>query len=472
MFDLLTSIDEGKEIKKELSSNKDKYIVINNNSYPKEEVDYYYKKSLFLMQNRYFEKEKIKWGLIIDRKSIIFDMFTHPNIVFETTTKCNLKCEYCGFGDYYDNYGDRKTDYINFDIAKKIIDYNLKLCIKHSGAPIIKFNIGFYGGEPLMNFPFMEKVVQYVKTLETDRIKFTFNMTTNGILLSKHQKFLHDNNFILSISLDGNEFANQYRKLHNGKPSFKIVYKNIKQLQKTYPDYFESNIRISAVHHNKNSLGGVLDFCNKEFSKTPILSQLSDIGIAENKQAAFKEKFFKDPLKKTNRFKCLENEYFELRHLDPLSLFHHNLNKYKYNTYASLLLPRDANRKFRPTSTCNPFNRKMFVTTKGDIYACEKIGRQYLLGNVNKEKVNIDFKGIKEMYKRIFEKAVKLCESCLRITNCSSCVFEIIDYNDEITYCEYYVDNSNQHQYLLSYIEKMEEDPDNYSNSITKYKFS
>ncbi len=27
-------------------------------------------------------------------------------LVFEVTDACNLKCKYCGYGEYYDNYDD------------------------------------------------------------------------------------------------------------------------------------------------------------------------------------------------------------------------------------------------------------------------------------------------------------------------------------------------------------------------------
>ena len=472
MYDMIKEIEKGIEINKILDSNSESKISLNKRQYPKEDVHYYYNKFLFLKQNKFFTKKTINWGQTFSRDMVKYEMFTKPNLVFETTTECNLNCEYCGFGEYYDNYGERDSSYISFDIAKKIIDYTLNLCLKNSGARIIYINIGFYGGEPLLNIEFIKKVVNYVRALENDRVKFKFNMSTNCLLLGKYKDFLYENDFALFLSLDGNEYANSYRKFHNNKPSFEKIFKNIKLLQKTYPEYFSTKVKINAVMHNRNSLGELLEFFEKEFSVSPMLSQLSTIGIAEEKQKEFKERFYKNPIKKLNRFKCKEDEFIDAINLDSLGKFHHNINTYKYHTFSSLTLPRNNNVKFRPTSTCNPFNRKMFVTTKGEIFVCEKIGREYLVGKIDENGVFIDFDRIEELYKDLFNSVLKLCDKCYRFSNCETCIFELIDHNGQIKYCKEYVSKSNYPKYLSKYLEKILERPDNYSDSITKYYFS
>jgi sulfatase maturation enzyme AslB (radical SAM superfamily) len=42
-----------------------------------------------------------------------------PQLVFEVTDACNLKCKYCGYGEFYGNYDSRG----NKKFIHKTIDY-------------------------------------------------------------------------------------------------------------------------------------------------------------------------------------------------------------------------------------------------------------------------------------------------------------------------------------------------------------
>ncbi len=448
-------------------------IRINNNEYSYCDAKFYYSKYLYLIQHKIFQKKRLKWIKEFSKESIMYEIYTRPNIVFETTTSCNLKCEYCGFGDYYDNYGQRVKDVNDYDTAKKIIDFNLDLCHQYSGAEIITFYIGFYGGEPLLNFSFINKIVNYVKQLETDTLKFKFNMSTNCLLLSKYSKFLFENDFSLFLSLDGDAESNSYRKYHNNKPSFQKVFDNIKALQSTYPEYFKRKVKVNSVLHNKNSIGGLIEFFNKEFSINPTLSQLSTIGIASNKVKVFKEKFYSNPTKNVNRFKCFEEQVQKSSNLKLLASFFQNTNVYKFRTYSELLADKETI-NLRPTSTCNPFNRKIFVSTKGELFACEKIGRNFMLGRFDNKNdiVDIYYERINSIYNEIFNKVIKLCKNCYRYENCATCVFELINHDGSISGCHNFIDVNEYPSYLKKYIEIMEESADNYNDSIEKHHFT
>ena len=73
-------------------------------------------------------------------------------LLIEVTDKCNLKCKYCGYGEFYSNYDRRETRNQTFDNVKVLIDYLANLWrsdynISHNNT----VTIGFYGGEPLLN---------------------------------------------------------------------------------------------------------------------------------------------------------------------------------------------------------------------------------------------------------------------------------------------------------------------------------
>lgn len=88
-------------------------------------------------------------------------------VIFETTTLCNLRCEYCCYSEGYDTFDNRRgiLGNLKFESAKSIIDYLVAL-FQHeakSDAPKEPFAISFYGGEPLMNFDVVRQIVEYAE---------------------------------------------------------------------------------------------------------------------------------------------------------------------------------------------------------------------------------------------------------------------------------------------------------------------
>ena len=107
-----------------------------------------------------------------------------PQLTFEITDACNLRCEYCGYGKSYSDYDERKSTRLSPQRAKVLLDYlrslwGSELNISHNQ----NVYISFYGGEPLVNVPFIKEIVSYIEEPDFPSRSFTFNMTTNGILL-------------------------------------------------------------------------------------------------------------------------------------------------------------------------------------------------------------------------------------------------------------------------------------------------
>ena len=107
-----------------------------------------------------------------------------PQLTFELTDACNLRCEYCGYGKSYSDYDERKSTRLSPQRAKVLLDYQRSLWgselnISHNQ----NVYISFYGGEPLMDVPFIKEIVSYIEEPDCPSRSFTFNMTTNGILL-------------------------------------------------------------------------------------------------------------------------------------------------------------------------------------------------------------------------------------------------------------------------------------------------
>ena len=107
-----------------------------------------------------------------------------PQLTFEITDACNLRCEYCGYGKSYSDYDERKSTRLSPQRAKALLDYLGSLWKSELN---VSYNqnvyISIYGGEPLMNVPFSKEIVSYIEEPDCPSRSFTFNMTTNGILL-------------------------------------------------------------------------------------------------------------------------------------------------------------------------------------------------------------------------------------------------------------------------------------------------
>lgn len=137
---------------------------------------------------------------------------------------CNLRCTYCyGDGGQYQDSG-----IMDFDTARNAVDYLLHKSNRN------RLTICFFGGEPLLNFPLIKKVVEYChkETEDSEKI-INFSMTTNGTLLTPEiEEFIINNRIGVQISLDGDrDTQNKNRFDANGNGSYDVVVEKTKRLR-------------------------------------------------------------------------------------------------------------------------------------------------------------------------------------------------------------------------------------------------
>ena len=142
----------------------------------------------------------------VTTRNIEYNLQHLPQVIFEVTDACNLRCKYCAYADMYGGYDERENLKFPFYKAKLILDYLANIWRNNKSEDIIRpFTIGFYGGEPLLNVPFIKKVMEYADGLENIGRKIHYSMTTNAILLDKYMDFLAEKKVQLLISLDGGD---------------------------------------------------------------------------------------------------------------------------------------------------------------------------------------------------------------------------------------------------------------------------
>jgi uncharacterized protein len=122
------------------------------------------------------------------------------------TEDCNLRCKYCIYSDNYAYTRGYSHRHMSFETAKKAIDLYFSL-IEESKRynPWREPVIGFYGGEPLLNFGVLKSCVEYAEE-EYGDFKLNYTTTTNATLLNKEKAdFLMQHGFSIAVSLDGPE---------------------------------------------------------------------------------------------------------------------------------------------------------------------------------------------------------------------------------------------------------------------------
>ena len=120
---------------------------------------------------------------------------------------------------------------MSFETAKHLLDYLFNRWENSiSISEERNIAVGFYGGEPLMNFKLIQKIVEYISKNLPSSINVMYNMTTNALLLDRHIDYLIKHNFKLLVSLDGAEEDNCERVTPKNKNSFSIIYRNLKNI--------------------------------------------------------------------------------------------------------------------------------------------------------------------------------------------------------------------------------------------------
>jgi uncharacterized protein len=134
------------------------------------------------------------------------------------TQRCNLSCDYC--------YVGKTTDSMGLDIADRIINF------AYQNTPASEdIDIGFFGGEPLLEFPRLEEVTQRIEDhpgYDPGRVKLS--VVTNGTLLTTEMaRFMLRHRIAMTISCDGPpDIHDRHRQFPGGGRTSQAVENGIR----------------------------------------------------------------------------------------------------------------------------------------------------------------------------------------------------------------------------------------------------
>jgi uncharacterized protein len=334
-------------------------------------------------------------------------------ITLQITQQCNFRCQYCCYSDDYENrhHSNRK---MSFETAKKGIDF----LISHSGETT-RIDIGFYGGEPLLEFDFIKQCIQYGKA-QAEGKKLSFSITTNGSLINeKTIDYLVQQEVSLTISLDGpREIHDKNRKFAgSGCGTFDRVMQNIEIIKAKYPDYLQKML-FSVVIDTENDFS-----CMNEFFLS--CQTINESGITAT--------LINDMYKKTAA--TSREEFFEKRNYEQFKLYLALLNrldmrhisKVSMNGYDSLkqlndkLKPTEAlPDKFHHSGPCVPGALRLFMDVNGDFFPCERVSeasKTMKIGNVN---TGFEIEKVRKIL-NIGTLTQDQCKNCWAVRFCGLC---------------------------------------------------
>lgn len=344
-------------------------------------------------------------------------------LVLNVTEDCNFRCKYCVFSGLYEHVRTHSKKYMSFDVAKKAIDCYLSLFNEgRKYNPLRAATIGFYGGEPLLNFNLIKKSIEYIEHTY-DPARIVYSMTTNGSLLDKEKAdWLMQHKFKLAISLDGpEEEHNRNRVYASGKGTFKDVMKNINYIMSQGYDRITS----LPIYDWKSNL-----FKLEEFFVRVNVPPIAAVNLIADRGLYYEQFVYEDFLKYSEQRKEAEKHYY--KNYDRITqgksvfncLFGESAARAIFNT-----VPLSSPPKLLPfTGTCMP-GRKIFVDVDGNLHMCQVINYFFPIGTVD-EGLNLEL--ISERLSEYFKHTDK-CPECKMRNGCSQCYYRLADGN-KITY--------------------------------------
>ena len=325
------------------------------------------------------------------------------------THDCNLRCEYCFASQ--GTYNGEKA-FLSFETGKKAFDY----LVKNSGNRR-NLEVDFFGGEPLMNFETIKKLVDYGRSLEKEYNKhFRFTVTTNGLLLDEEKMdYINENMDNVVLSIDGRKETNdRMRKTINGKGSYDLIIDNYKKFinKRGNKDYFvrgtftSNNLDFSEDVRHMRELGF------DKISVEPVVAKMEE-------KYALKEEHA-DILKK--EYEKLAEYYIES-----------NNDKNKRFEFFHFNIELDGGPCiYKRSAGCGAGTEYVAVTPSGELYPCHQFvgNEEFIIGNVEEGITN---RTIADKFKNVSVNDKPACRDCWAKYFCSGgCHANAYNFNKDL----------------------------------------
>lgn len=330
-------------------------------------------------------------------------------LLLNVSEDCNFRCDYCLYSGKYYFERTHSQKKMNKDIAQKAIDFFFAHNIRSD--PVY---FSFYGGEPLLAYDLVRNCVDYTKERYYHK-NVIFGMTTNGSLLTFDKfDFIVKNNFNLLVSLDGpKRIHDRNRKYPNQSGTYETIMSNLKKLRTYSSDYYKEigflatvpdPIELKVINEffkNNELVKGhrvTTSFVNPYDTNVSIISHPEE--VMDKMWSDLANEHCKSIIQRSN-FSPLLQRLFDL---DLKIIYEREMNI--INPYIPL------------KGACVPGNRKIFVTSSGDIHICERVGNAFKIGDVHR---GINYDKVIELVDEYIKLNQTDCPTCWAVRLCRPC---------------------------------------------------
>ena len=333
--------------------------------YPEDEIKNCYREVIALKESgKLFSKdnfENLSGKLKEKSKGIIKALCLH------VAHTCNLNCSYC-FASQGKYHGERAV--MSYEVGKRALDF----LVENSGTRR-NLEVDFFGGEPLLNFEVVKRLVAYARSIEKEKNKnFRFTLTTNGLNIDDDViEFANREMHNVVLSLDGRkEVHDRFRVDYAGNGSYdKIVPKFQKLVEaRGGKNYY---IRGTYTHYNPDFLKDIekmLELGFTEISIEPVVCKKGDASALTEED-----------------FPVLCEQYEKLAEL----MIKRDKEGKPFTFYHYILDLQDGPCIYKRISGCGSGTEYMAVTPWGDLYPCHQfVGEEkFKLGDIYEGVTNI-----------------------------------------------------------------------------------
>lgn len=330
--------------------------------------------------------------------SLAFDLKKKSNVIkalcLHVAHTCNLSCSYC-FASQGKYKGERGL--MSFEVGKRALDF----LVENSGTRT-NLEVDFFGGEPLMNWDVVKKIVAYGRSIEKEKgKKFRFTLTTNGVLVDDDViEFSNREMHNVVMSIDGRrEIHDYYRKDYAGNGSYDRIIPKFQKFAKSRGDtgYY---VRGTYTHLN-------VDFTNDIFHMADLgFTQLSmePVVCAPTDPEALTEEDFP---KLCEQYEILAKEMIRRKKEGREITFYHYMIDLSHGPCI-----------YKRISGCGSGTEYMAVTPWGDLYPCHQFvgDEKYLMGNIWDGVTN---ESVRDEFRKCNVYSRRECDDCWARLYCS-----------------------------------------------------
>ncbi len=307
---------------------------------------------------------------------------------------CNLACKYC-FAEEGEYHGRRAL--MSYETGKAALDFLI-----HNSGNRRNLEVDFFGGEPLMNFDVVKRLVAYGREQEKLHNKnFRFTLTTNGVLLNDDiMEFANKEMDNVVLSIDGRkEVHNNMRPFRSGDGSYDLIVPKFQRFaeSRNQERYY---VRGTFTHFNLDFSKDVLHLADlgfKQISVEPVVAEETDAYALREEDLPVLFKEYDDLAKEMVERKKSGKDF---------NFFHFMIDLEGGPCVAKRL------------SGCGSGTEYLAVTPWGDLYPCHQfVGKEeFLMGDVWKGVTNTE---LCNEFKCCNVYAKEKCRNCFAKFYCS-----------------------------------------------------